>query len=165
MPEGLPDPESLPSAAEVLGGADHPVAKFWATQRAFDIRHVDAPVYFPGVEAGEPRQAVWMRAVGRLPDDPALHRAALAYASDYSILEPVLKGHGVAWSQPGLKIASLDHAMWWHRDGRADDWLLYVQESPAAVGGRGLSLGRIYARDGSLLASVAQEGMIRVPIR
>lgn len=164
MPEHLPDPESLPSAADTLGGADHPVAKFWATQRAFDIRHVDTPVYFPGVQAGEPQQAVWMRAVGRLPDDPALHRAALAYASDYSILEPVLKGHGVAWSQPGLKIASLDHAMWWHRDGRADEWLLYVQESPAAVGGRGLSLGRIYSRDGALLASVAQEGMIRVPI-
>ena len=97
-----------------------------------------------------PRQAVWMKAFGRLPDDPNLHRAALAYASDYSILEPVLRAHGVAWATPGLKVASLDHAMWWHRDARVDEWLLYVQESPSASGGRGLSLGRIYTREGVL---------------
>lgn len=164
MPTGLPDPESLPSTADVLGRIDRRMAKFWSTQRAFDLRHIDEPVYFPGVAVSEPRQAVWMRAIGRLPDDPALHRAALAYASDYSILEPVLRGHGVSWGTPGLKAASLDHAMWWHHDGRVDDWLLYVQESPAAGGGRGLSFGRIYSRDGVLLASVAQEGMIRVPL-
>ena len=75
-----------------------------------------------------------------------------------------MRAHGVAWTTPGLKIASLDHAMWWHRDGRADDWLLYVQESPNAIGGRGLSLGRVYDRAGHLLASIAQEGMIRVPV-
>jgi acyl-CoA thioesterase-2 len=164
MPTGLPDPETLPSAAAVLAGIEHPVAQFWATQRAFDIRHIDAPVYFGEVSPGEPRQAVWMRAVGALPDDPALHRAALAYASDYSILESNLRAHGLTWGHPGLKAASLDHAMWWHRPGRVDDWLLYVQESPNAIGGRGLSFGRIFARDGSLLASVAQEGMIRVPM-
>jgi acyl-CoA thioesterase-2 len=110
-----------------------------------------------------PHQAVWMRAVGTLPDDPGLHRAAIAYASDHTILEPVLRRHGVAWVTPGLKIASLDHAMWWHRDGRADEWLLYAQESPNAIGGRGLSFGRVYDRSGRLLASIAQEGMIRVP--
>ena len=104
-----------------------------------------------------------MKAFGRLPDDLNMHRAALAYASDYSILEPVLRAHGVAWATPGLKVASLDHAMWWHRDARVDEWLLYVQESPSASGGRGLSLGRIYTRDGVLVASVAQEGMVRVP--
>jgi acyl-CoA thioesterase-2 len=104
-----------------------------------------------------------VKALGTLPDDPGLHRAALAYASDYTILEPILRAHGVAWGTPGLKAASLDHAMWFHRFGRVDEWMLYAQESPNARGGRGLSLGRIYSRDGVLLASVAQEGMVRVP--
>ncbi len=163
MPEGLPDPETLPSTAEVLEGIDHPVARFWATERAFDIRHIGSPLYLQAGKDRTPHQAVWMKAVGTLPDDPNLHRAALAYASDHTILEPVLRGHGLAWVTPGLKVASLDHAMWWHRDGRADEWLLYVQDSPNSIGGRGLSLGRIYDRAGHLLASVAQEGMIRVP--
>jgi acyl-CoA thioesterase-2 len=163
MPADLPDPESLPSTAELLAGIDHPIARFWATERAFDIRHVDGPLYLSVAGEKVPHQAVWMRAVGTLPDDPNLHRAALAYASDHTILEPVLRGHGLAWTTPGLKVASLDHAMWWHRDGRADEWLLYVQESTNSIGGRGLSLGRIYSRDGRLLASVAQEGMVRLP--
>ena len=163
MPADLPDPESLPSTADVLGEVDHPVAQFWANERAFDIRHIDSPLYLSPNEDRVPRQAVWMRAVGKLPDDPNLHRAAIAYASDHTILEPVLRRHGLAWVTPGLKVASLDHAMWWHRDGRADDWLLYVQDSPNSVGGRGLSFGRIYDRAGRLLASVAQEGMVRVP--
>jgi acyl-CoA thioesterase-2 len=163
MPAELPDPESLPSTADVLGGIDHEVAKYWASERAFDVRHIPSPVYLRVEGERDPRQAVWMRAFGQLPDDPNLHRAALAYASDYSILEPVLRAHGVAWATPGLKIASLDHAMWWHRDARADEWLLFTQESPAARGGRGLSLGRIYTADGTLVASVAQEGMVRVP--
>ncbi|GGR24223.1 acyl-CoA thioesterase [Agromyces mediolanus] len=163
MPSDLPDPESLPSTADVLGKVDHDVARYWASERAFDMRHVPSPIYLEVEGERVPRQAVWMRAFGRLPDDPNQHRAALAYASDYSILEPILRAHGVAWTTPGLKIASLDHAMWWHRDARVDEWLLYTQESPSAAGGRGLSLGRIYTRDGVLVASVAQEGMVRVP--
>jgi len=163
MPADIPEPESLPSAAESLANIDHPVASFWATQRAFDMRHVPSPIYFTVDGEHVPHQAVWMKAIGTLPDDPGLHRAALAYASDYSILEPILRAHGIAWSTPGLKAASLDHAMWWHRFGRVDEWMLYVQESPNARGGRGLSLGRIYTRDGVLLASVAQEGMVRIP--
>jgi acyl-CoA thioesterase-2 len=107
---------------------------------------------------------VWIRAIGRLPDDPAVHLASLAYASDYSILESIYRRHGLSWATPGIKAASLDHAMWFHRFGRADEWMLYVQESTSAQGGRGLSLGRIYSRDGVLLASVAQEGMVRVPL-
>ena len=104
-----------------------------------------------------------MRAVGNLPDDVNLHRAALAYASDYSILEPTLRAHGITWDHPGLKVASLDHAMWWHRSARVDEWLLYVQDSPSATGGRGLGAARIYTRDGQHVATVAQEGMVRVP--
>ena len=105
------------------------------------------------------------RNTGALTDDPALHSAVLAYASDYTLLQAVLHRHGVTWSQEGMRVASLDHAMWWHRPVRADEWLLYVQRSPSATGARGLSLGRIYAADGTLAASVAQEGMIRIPGR
>lgn len=163
LPEGIPDPETLPDERELLNRIDHPMARFWANGRPFELRHVDGPVY---VDAGPERvaqQAVWLRSRGRMPDDPAVHRAALAYASDYTILEPIWRRHGVAWATPGLKAASLDHAMWWHRPARVDEWLLYVQESTSASGGRGLSHGRIYRRDGALVASVAQEGMVRVP--
>lgn len=163
MPADIPDPETLPSVAEFLGDLDHPVARFWAHDRPFDMRHVTAPIFLRVHGVPVAHQAVWIRAIGRLPDDPDLHRAALAYASDYTILEPILRRHGVAWSLPGIRVASLDHAMWWHRFGRVDEWMLYVQESPNARGGRGLSLGRIYDREGHLLASVAQEGMVRVP--
>ncbi|ANJ26847.1 acyl-CoA thioesterase [Agromyces aureus] len=163
MPTDLPDPESLPSTADLIGHLDNAMAQFWSSERAFDVRHIPSPIYL-GVEGERvPRQAVWMKAVGRLPDDPKQHRAALAYASDYSILEPVLRAHGLPWATPGLRVASLDHAMWWHRDARVDEWLLYVQESPSAQGGRGLSIGRIYTREGVLVASVAQEGMVRAP--
>ena len=163
MPADIPQPETLRSAAEALGHVDHPVAKYWAHERPFDMRHVPSPIFL-GVEGEHvAHQAVWLKAVGTLPDDPNLHRAALAYLSDYSILESIFRRHGLAWATPGLKAASLDHAMWWHRFGRVDEWLLYVQESPNAIGGRGLALGRIYDRGGRLLASVAQEGMVRMP--
>lgn len=165
MPTDIPQPEDLPTAAEVLAGVEHPIAKQWAMGRPFDMRHVPSPVFLSVDGPHVAHQAVWFTATGRLPDDPNLHRAALAYASDYSILEPIFRRHGVAWSTPGLKAASLDHAMWFHRFGRVDEWMLYVQESPNATGGRGLSLGRIFSRDGLLLASVAQEGMVRVPRR
>jgi len=165
MPTDLPEPETLPSAAETLAGIDHPVAADWAHGRAFDMRHVPSPIYFSVEGERVPHQAVWLKAKSALPDDENLHRAALAYASDYSILEPIMRGHGIPWAMPGFKAASLDHAMWFHRFGRVDEWLLYVQESPNAQGGRGLSLGRIFSRDGVLLASVAQEGMVRVPSR
>ena len=163
MPDDIPSPESLPSAAESLAGLDHPVARYWAKERPFDMRHVPSPLFLKVDAPHVAHQAVWIKAIGALPDDPDLHRAALAYASDYSILESIFRRHGIAWSTPNLKAASLDHAMWWHRFGRVDEWMLYVQESPNAIGGRGLSTGRIYDREGHLLASVAQEGMVRVP--
>ncbi len=163
MPEGVPDPETLPGASEVFAGIDHPLARFWANERPFDIRYVDRPIYARPDPDRRAHQAVWVRTIGPMPDDLDLHRAALAFATDYAILEPILREHGVAWATPGLKMASLDHAMWWHRPARVDEWLLYVQESPTAVGGRGLSMGRIFRRDGVLVASVAQEGMVRVP--
>ncbi len=162
MPADLPDPETLPTAADVLADFDHPVARGWAS-RPFDLRYVTHPIYL-SVEGGAvPHQAVWLRSIRPMPDDPALHRAALVYASDYSIQESVLRAHGLPWATPGIKVASLDHAMWLHRFGRVDVWMLYMQESPTAVGGRGLSQGRIYSRDGVLIASVAQEITVRVP--
>ncbi len=163
FPKGIPSPESLPSAKDLLGDIDHPVAQYWANARPFDMRHVSDPIYFQ--VKGEPlaHQAVWIKALGTLPFDQNLHTAALAYVSDYTILEPIFRRHGIAWTHEGLKSASLDHAMWFHRPARVDEWMLYVQESPSAQGGRGLSLGRIFSADGLLLATVAQEGMVRVP--
>jgi acyl-CoA thioesterase II len=162
MPDDVPDPESLPDQTTGPEYA-HPLSRRMLDERPAEMRHVPSPLYFRVDGEHVPRQAVWMRTPRRLPDDPGVHRAALAYLSDLSIQESVLRAHGIPWAHPGLKVASLDHAMWWHRDGRVDEWMLYVQESPSARGGRGLATGRVYARDGRLLASVAQEIMVRVP--
>src|SRR5690606_6985902 len=105
----------------------------------------------------------WMRANGDVGDDQMLHRALLAYACDQVLLEPALRVHGLSWSSPGLSVASLDHAMWWHRPVRVDQWLLYVQDSPSSQGGRALGEAKVYSRDGRLVASIAQEGMVRIP--
>lgn len=157
-----PDPDDLPSSAALLRHIDHPSAQFLAFRQAIDIRHVEGMLYLkPGAQRAA-QQSVWLRAVGPLPDDLLLHAAVLAYASDYSLLEPVLRRHGLAWSDSRLRPASLDHAMWFHRPPRADDWVLYNQQSPSASGGRGLAVARMFAPDGTLMASVAQEGMLRV---
>lgn len=160
MPDGVPAPEDLPSDDDVLRRVVDPDTRL---DGAIEVRHVEGAL-FTEVDGGpRPQQAVWMRTRGELPDDPLIQRAALAYLSDRAIQEPVLRAHGLSWSTPGLNVASLDHAMWWQGYGRVDDWLLYVQESPSSRGGRGLSQGRIYTRDGMLLAVVAQEIMARVP--
>ena len=163
MPEGIPDPETLPTSAQLLGDIDHPVAQAWAYDRPFDIRHVGPNIYFDVQGEHVAHQAVWLKTLGPMPTDQNLHRAALAYASDYTLLEPSLRRHGIAWATRGISVASLDHAMWWHRPLQVDDWLLYVAESPSASEARGLNMGRFFNRDGVLVASVAQEGMIRVP--
>lgn len=163
MPADVPAPEDVPTVAELLADIDDPRADWWVRERAFDLRHIPSPVYLSVEGSREPRQAVWVKSHGPLPDDPVLHRAAIAYASDFTILEPVMRRHGVAWALPGLKMASLDHAMWWHRPARADEWLLFVEDAPTAQGGRGLARANVFSRDGRLVASVAQEGMIRVP--
>lgn len=162
MPDGIPDPEDLVPDEELSDGI-HPLSKRMLTDRPVDMRHVEGPLFGAAGAEKSAHQAVWMRMRAPFPDDPALHRAALAYLSDMSIQESILRAHGLSWNVPGLKVASLDHAMWWHRPGRVDDWLLYVQESPNARGGRGLATGRIYDRGGALVASVAQEITIRVP--
>lgn len=109
----------------------------------------------------EAERSIWMRTIAPLPDDPLMHRALLAYASDHGLLGAALLPHGLSYMQPGVRMASLDHAMWFHRDFRLDDWLLYRLDSPSASGARGLARGSIYTRDGRLVASTAQEGMLR----
>ena len=109
----------------------------------------------------EPRRRMWYRAVDALPDEPALHRYLLAYASDFSFLGTAMDPHGVSWLAPDMQVASLDHVMWFHRPFRFDDWLLYTIDSPSASGGRGLVRGQFFDRAGRLVASAAQEGLIR----
>lgn len=162
----MPDvekPQNLPSAFDAMGHIDHPVAAFWTRQSAFDVRHVDQNIYLGAAQATQPTQAVWMKARGTVNADQLTHRALLTYACDQVMLEPVLRGLGESWMTPGLSVASLDHAMWWHRDIQVDDWFLYVQDAPTAQGGRGLGAARIYQADGTLVATTVQEGMIRIP--
>ena len=126
--------------------------------RPLDLMRYAPPI--PGIQR-EPRQSLWIRIGGALPDDPAIHRAALAYLSDMTLLDTALVAHGHTISDGRHQVASLDHALWLHRPFRADDWLLYVQDSPNAHGARGLTRGLIYTRAGALAASVAQEGLMR----
>lgn len=155
------EPVSLRSAAEALEEADGPAADYWSTGRSFDMRHIQGPVYLELEGGPVPSQAIWVKAFDTLPDDADLHRTALAYVCDYTILEPLLRVNGLHWSSPGLATASLDHSMWFHRDGRADEWILYAQEAVSGQSNRGLAMGRFFDRQGRLLATVAQEGMIR----
>lgn len=159
----VPGPDELPTAASLLASAPPSAQLAFDGYRAFDIRHTPSPIYLSVEGERTSHQAVWLKTLGPLDGDQALHRAALAYASDYTILEPTMRRHGVPWVYPGLNAASLDHSMWFHRDARVDEWLLYVQMSPSAQGGRGLNMGRIYNASGALIASVAQEGMVRIP--
>jgi acyl-CoA thioesterase-2 len=159
----VPGPDELPTLEEEFKHARSPMVEELLSSRPIDVRHVNGAldlVAGPGLAA---EQAVWIRATAKMPDDQLLHTALMAYASDYSLLESVLRRHGLSWTIPGRKTASLDHAMWFHRPARIDEWLLYTQESPSASGARGLALGRLFTADGVLVASVAQEGMMRIP--
>ncbi|MFA5606519.1 MAG: acyl-CoA thioesterase II [Leucobacter sp.] len=158
----LPAPESLPSVWEKYGHLADGGRASWVLNRPFDFRYVESDIIM-SVENRAASQRVWLRARDTMPDEAALHTAALAFASDYLLLEPVLRRHGIPWATPALRGASLDHAMWFHRPFRVDDWLLYELETPTAQGARGLTHGRFYDRDGSLVASVSQESMIHVP--
>jgi acyl-CoA thioesterase-2 len=160
MPD-VPPPDELPTYeerwAEAGFGIDPP-------ERGIDMRHVEPPVYTDAV--AEPRfgQHVWIRVKAPLPDDPILHTCALVYASDLTLMDTTLLPHGRSHLGTRVQMASLDHAMWFHRSFRADEWLLYAVQSPAASGARGISEGKIYDLGGNLVASVVQEGLIR-PMR
>lgn len=164
----VPEPEDLVSDYELLDAIDHPLARQLGRGRHVELRHVEPALYARADPEPRARQSVWFRLDTPLRATPAagddlLHRGALAYASDLSVLEPVLRRHSLPWAAPGMSVASLDHAMWWHRPASADDWLLYVTESPNASGARALCTGRMYDRERRLVATVAQEGMVRVP--
>ena len=160
MPD-VPAPEDLPSVADIFGGIDHPRAQHLAA-RPVDHRYVEGDIAMRVPGEHEARQHVWIRAVGEIPDDPFLRAAVLAYLSDYTLLESVLRRHGRPWIDQSLRVASLDHSMWFHRPADPSEWLLYSQEAPSAQSGRGLGVGRVFTRDGALTTTVTQEGMIRV---
>jgi acyl-CoA thioesterase II len=165
MPAGIPGPEELPTSAEVLAGTDVRDTTYWSHERSFDMRHWPSAVYVKA-EADDAAdfQVVWLKSYDRLPDDPRLHRTALAYLCDYTMLEPALRRHRTAWADEGLMTASMDHAMWWHKDdARVDEWIAFVQQSPAASHGRGTGYGRLYTRQGELIATVMQEGVLSLP--
>jgi len=163
MPEA-PAPETLATFRERmephLANATEEMRRWFARERPIDVREVD-PVNEFAPEKRPPRQLVWIRADGRLPDDLLLHQCVMAYASDMSLLDTTTLPHALSWWDPAVQMASLDHAMWFHRPFRADEWLLYAQESPSASGARGFATGSFFTRDGRLVASVAQEGLIR----
>jgi len=162
MPE-VPDPQDVEPTADRLRRLYGPAADEYTWPNPIDIRHV-GPLT---VEASRDpslitsRNVVWLRADGELPDDPLLHVCLMTYASDMTLLDTVLLAHGTSWSDGLVSGASLDHAMWFHRPFRADRWLLYVQDSPVASGALGLARGEVYTRDGELVVSVVQEGLLR----
>lgn len=161
MPDA-PPPESLRDLAEVeaelVAKAPFKVPRYVRNQRPFEFRAVNPEDYVTR-EKRPATKRLWFRVVGSLPDDQALHRSLLAYVSDYHLLPTATLPHGISFLE--LQVASIDHAIWFHRDVRVDDWLLYAIDSPSASGARGFSRGSIYSRDGRLVASVAQEGLMR----
>jgi len=163
MPE-VPMPEDLPGEKDLIEKfLDHmpgPMKAYFASERPIEIRPTDLSL-FMGLAPREPRRSAWIKAAGTLPDDPRLHQCVLAYASDMTLLDAALVPHGKSIFSKDILAASLDHALYLHRPFRADEWMLYVQDSPFSGSGRGLTRGLIYARSGDLIASVMQEGLIR----
>jgi acyl-CoA thioesterase-2 len=161
----VPPPESLPNPKDLIGQLidrlPDNMRRYWDRERPIDMRVVDVSRYLSR-EKKTPVQHIWIRAAGPLPDDPALHQAVLAYASDFTLLDTALIAHGRQLFDADVQLASLDHALWYHRQFRADEWMLYVQDSPSASGARGFCRGTIYTRNGRLIASVAQEGLMRL---
>ncbi len=164
-PPRVPDPESLDTtsalAARLKSFLPRGALERMEKSSPLDIRFVDPEAMLGGATPGATRQNIWFRIVDPMPDDDAVHKAVLAYLSDMTLLNTALAAHGLSIFDSTLQVASLDHAVWFHRRFRADEWLLYAQDSPNASGGRALTRGQLFTRDGRLIASVAQEGLIR----
>jgi acyl-CoA thioesterase-2 len=164
MPDA-PAPETVPTQQERAAQYADKLPEFLRAQalaqRPFEMRPIEDASNPLKPEPRPPQRMFWIKATGELADDPALHRYLLAYASDFAFLTTAMLPHAVSWLTPGMQVASLDHAMWFHQDVRVDEWLLHVVDSPKAHGGRGLVRGRVFTRDGRLVASTAQEGLIR----
>ncbi|MFK5979922.1 MAG: acyl-CoA thioesterase II [Rhizobiaceae bacterium] len=167
MPE-IPNPEDLPSEKELaeqyIDHAPENVRKYWQRERPIELRPIDLTHYVSSKKL-EPKQQIWFRATGKLPANEAIQQAILAYASDMTLLDTSLFAHGRAVFDPELQVSSLDHAMWFHRPINMQEWHLYTQDSPNSSGSRGFTRGNIYTREGVLVASVAQEGLIRLRTR
>jgi acyl-CoA thioesterase-2 len=161
----VPPPEDLPSDAEMreklLPTMPEAVRRYYERERPIELRPVEFDRY-RGKKYPDRPFHIWIRATGKLPDDPAIHQCALAYSSDYALLDTALHAHGRTLFEKEFMGASLDHALWLHRPFRADEWLLYAQDSPNLHGSRGFARGLIFKRDGTLVASVAQEGLVRL---
>ena len=166
MPD-VPNPEALKDSGEyfrdLLPKFPEKLRRLLEHKRPFEFRPVQAPSFL-SKEPQPPLMQIWFRAIDRLPDDEVLHRCLLAYASDFNLLNAALRPHGLSHGTPNIAIASIDHAMWFHHDVRVDQWLLYSVDSPSASGGRGFVRGSIFDADGQLLASTAQEGLMRVGV-
>lgn len=163
MPQGMPDPRSIPSTEELLGGIDHPQARQMASRRPFDIRMISEPVYIGPAQERSSQTACWLKTFSGIELGHNQQAAALAYAADYMPFDPILRQAGLFWATPGISMASLDHAMWFHRPIKVDEWMLYVLSNPSTQSARGTSIGQFYSTAGDLIATVAQEGMIRTP--
>lgn len=157
----IPAPDTLPTVWEKYGHLADTRAS-WMLNRPFDLRHVDSDITVRVAEPGNTMR-VWLRSRDNIEAGQMIHSAALAFASDYLLAEPILRQHSIPWATPGLRVASLDHAMWFHRPFEVDEWLLYVLETPTSQGARGLTHGKFYNQAGQLVASVSQECMIRPP--
>jgi acyl-CoA thioesterase-2 len=160
-----PAPETLPSELDRRRALGDRLPERWRPKalqaHGIEYRRTDPDdLLAPPPRPSE--SAIWLRAIAPLPDDPVVHRALLAYASDHGLLRAAMRPHGLSFMSGRVRPASLDHAMWFHRDFRMDDWLLYVLDSPSASGARGLCRGSLFTRDGRLVASAVQEGMLRV---
>lgn len=164
MPRGLPAPETLTSQREILEQSPHApevVKRFWARERPLELRPINLE-HYTSRDQLPPRQDVWLRTTGPVPRDRTTQSAVLAYLSDMTLLDTSTFAHGRALFDRDIQAASLDHAMWFHRPHPLDGWLLYTQDSPSTSGARGFSRGALFSQDGMLIASVAQEGLIRV---
>jgi acyl-CoA thioesterase-2 len=163
MPKA-PPPDELPAAEKVMAPymnqLPEVIRRYWMGERPIEMRPVDMSRYLDRRKR-RPQQLIWLRANGKLPDDLKLHQSVLAYASDFTLLDTALIAHGRLLFDSDLQLASLDHALWFHRPFRADDWILYAQDSPSAYGGRGFCRGSMFSREGHLIASTAQEGVMR----
>jgi acyl-CoA thioesterase-2 len=158
-PEGLADVRELP--LDVLEKIPEKMRRFLVHERPFEFRPVE-PIHVIAPPRAAPARHIWVKTIDTLPASADLHRNVLAYVSDYQLVSTATLPHGIHFAEGNVQLASLDHAMWFHRPFRADEWLLYAMESPNASGGRGLALGRFFTRDGALVASTAQEGVVRV---
>ena len=161
MPEGVGDAESIPDFHTLMAPHAERMGDWYDRPRPIDLRYVDGD---PINRNGRPStgQRVWLRADGELPDDPVLHACIITYASDMTLLDTAVLPFGLAWDRPGIQMASLDHAMWFHRPFRANEWMLYDQVALSTSGARGLAGGAIYTADGSLVVTVVQEGLARI---